>query len=225
MSNNINTNTSTNENENENEKNRINVIINRLKEKYPLAECSLEYETEPYKLLIMARLSAQCTDARVNIVAKDLFNEFKSINDFAGADLEKLEKAVFSCGLYKTKARNIKDMCRMIINDFNSQVPEEMDDLLKLPGIGRKIANLIRGDIFGKPAIVTDTHCIRISNRLNLCNSENPQVVEKQLVKIIPPEESSDFCHRLVLFGREYCKSQNPKCGECFLRDLCGFIK
>jgi len=202
---------------------RITTIISRLKEKYPLADCSLEYETEPYKLLIMARLSAQCTDARVNIVAKDLFEQFKSIGDFAKADLDKLEKAIFSCGLYKTKARNIKDMCAMIVREFNSQVPEDMDDLLKLPGIGRKIANLIRGDIFGKPAIVTDTHCIRISNRLDLCSSENPQIVEKQLAEIIPPEESNDFCHRLVLFGRDICRAQSPKCGECLLSDVCGF--
>ena len=113
----------------------------------------------------------------------------------------------------------------MLVNDFSSQVPENMDDLLKLPGIGRKIANLIRGDVFGKPAIITDTHCIRISNRLALADSDNPQIAEKQLVKIIPPEESNDFCHRLVMFGREICKSQNPKCGECFLRDLCGWEK
>ena len=209
-------------------KNRIHKIIEKLKEKYPISECSLEYisgepEKEPYKLLIMARLSAQCTDARVNIVAKDLFKEFASIKDFADADLEKLEKAIFSCGLYKTKAKNIKDMCRIIIDRFDSQVPEEMDDLLKLPGVGRKIANLIRGDIFNKPAIVTDTHCIRISNRLDLSDSENPIIVEKQLVKIIPPEESNDFCHRLVFFGREYCKAQNPRCAECFLRDECNY--
>jgi len=208
---------------NTNNQSRTITIISRLKEKYPLADCTLDYETEPYKLLIMARLAAQCTDARVNIVAKDLFEEFKSIEDFADCDLEKLEKSIFSCGLYKTKAKNIKDMCAMLVNDFNSQVPENMNDLLKLPGIGRKIANLIRGDVFGKPAIVTDTHCIRISNRLDLADSENPQAVEKQLVKIIPPEESNDFCHRLVLFGREICKSQSPKCGECFLRDVCKF--
>ena len=202
---------------------RTNAIIAKLKEKYPLAECMLEYETEPYKLLIMARLSAQCTDARVNIVAKDLFQQFKSLEDFADADLDKLEKAIFSCGLYKTKAKNIKDMCRIIIDEFDSKVPEEMDDLLKLPGIGRKIANLIRGDIFHKPAIVTDTHCIRISNRLDLSDSENPYIAEKELAQIIPPEESNDFCHRLVFFGREYCKARNPKCNECFLRDECNF--
>ena len=206
-----------------NKKNRVNIIINRLKEKYPLAGCSLEYDTEPYKLLIMARLSAQCTDARVNIVAKDLFRQFKSLEDFASADLEKLEQAIFSCGLYKTKAKNIKDMCRIIIDEFDSKVPEEMHDLLKLPGVGRKIANLIRGDVFNKPAVVADTHCIRISNRLGLCDSANPYAVELQLAEIIPPEESNDFCHRLVFSGREYCKAQNPRCGECFLRDICKF--
>ena len=203
--------------------NKIDFIITKLKEKYPLADCSLDYETEPYKLLIMARLAAQCTDARVNTVSKELFKQFKSLEDFANADIEKLEKAVFSCGLYKTKARNIKEMCRIIIDEFDSQVPEDMQDLLKLPGIGRKIANLIRGDIFGKPAIVADTHCIRISNRLGFCGSENPYNVEKQLAQIIPPDESNDFCHRLVFFGREYCKAQNPKCGGCFLRDMCNF--
>ena len=208
-----------------NTKERTGAITARLKEKYPLAGCSLEYETEPYKLLIMARLAAQCTDARVNIVAKDLFMQFKSLGDFAGADLEELEQAVFSCGLYKTKAKNIKDMCRMIIDEFDSKIPEDMRDLLKLPGIGRKIANLIRGDVFGLPAVVADTHCIRISGRLGLCGSENPNAVEKSLAAVIPPEESNDFCHRLVFFGREYCKAQNPKCGECFLRDICEYDK
>jgi len=212
-------------NKDKKEQDRINTIIEKLKEKYPMIDCSLEYDLEPYKLLIMARLSAQCTDARVNIVAKDLFREFKSIEDFADCDLEKLEKAIFSCGLYKTKAKNIKAMCRIIVDEYDSKVPEEMDDLLKLPGIGRKIANLIRGDVFGKPAIVTDTHCIRISNRLGLCDNDNPYKIEKQLIEMIPPEESNDFCHRLVFFGREYCKSQNPKCGDCFLRDACKFEK
>ena len=204
---------------------RTETIIARLKKKYPLAACSLEYETEPYKLLIMARLSAQCTDARVNLVAKDLFSRYRSLEDFAGAELEELEKAVFSCGLYKTKAKNIKDMCRLLTDEFGSKVPEDMDSLLKLPGIGRKIANLIRGDVFGLPAIVADTHCIRISGRLGLCGSENPHKVETALAAIIPPGESSDFCHRLVLFGREYCRAQNPKCSGCFLRDICEYNK
>ena len=201
----------------------INFIISELKNHYEAADCALEYQDEPYKLLILARLSAQCTDARVNLVAKDLFHEFEALEDFANADLPKLERAVFSCGLYRTKARNIKDMCRIIIDEYNGKVPEDMAELLKLPGVGRKIANLIRGDVFGLPAIVADTHCIRISNRLGLCSSENPQVVEKQLLEIIPAEESNDFCHRLVLFGREYCKSQNPRCGECFLEGICKF--
>jgi endonuclease-3 len=198
-------------------------IAGRLREKYPGSECALEYEREPWKLLVMARLSAQCTDARVNIVARDLFRRFDSIEAFAGAELEELEKAVFSCGLYKTKARNIKDMCRMLIEDYGSVVPEKMEDLLKLPGIGRKIANLIRGDVFGLPAIVADTHCIRIANRLGLCDSTDPYKVELQLAAIIAPEESSDFCHRLVFFGRECCRARAPGCEKCFLRDLCEY--
>ena len=202
---------------------KINFIISELKKHYEVADCALEYQDEPYKLLVLARLSAQCTDARVNIVAQTLFQEFKSLEDFANADLEKLEKAIFSCGLYKMKARNIKDMCRILVEEYNSNVPEDMADLLKLPGVRRKIANLIRGDIFKLPAIVADTHCIRVSNRLGLVNSENPQAVEKQLFEIIPAEESNDFCHRLVFFGREYCKSQNPRCGECFLESVCEF--
>jgi endonuclease-3 len=201
----------------------IDFIISELKQNYEIADCALEYQDEPYKLLILARLSAQCTDARVNIVAQSLFKEFKSLEDFADADSEKLERAIFSCGLYKMKARNIKDMCRILINEYNSQVPENMQDLLKLPGVGRKIANLIRGDIFGLPAIVADTHCIRISNRLGLCDSANPLAVEKQLFELIPAEESNDFCHRLVFFGREYCRSQSPKCGECFLAGVCEY--
>ena len=205
------------------ENDRIGEIVKRLKQKYPDSECMLEYDTDPFKLLVMARLSAQCTDARVNIVAGGLFGRFKSLEDFAGADLEELEKAIFSCGLYKTKARNIRDMCKMLIEDFNSEVPEKMEDLLKLPGIGRKIANLIRGDIFKKPAIVADTHCIRIANRLGLCDSADPYKVEMRLAEIILPGESSDFCHRLVFFGRECCKARKPECEKCLLRDLCAF--
>ena len=202
---------------------KVDFIISELKKNYEVADCALEYQDEPYKLLILARLSAQCTDARVNIVAQTLFKEFKALEDFADADLDKLEKAIFSCGLYKVKSRNIKDMCKILISEYDSRVPEDMAELLKLPGVGRKIANLIRGDIFGLPAIVADTHCIRVSNRLGLCDSENPLSVEKQLFKIIPAEESNDFCHRLVFFGREYCRSQNPRCGECFLGKVCEF--
>ena len=205
--------------------NKIGEIVTRLKEKYPMAECMLEYEADPLKLLIMARLSAQCTDARVNIVSESLFEKYKSIEDFADADLQELETAIFSCGLYKTKAKHIKAMCKMLIEQYDSKVPGQMEDLLKLPGIGRKIANLILGDIFHKPAIVTDTHCIRIANRLGLCKSENPYTVELALAKIIMPEESSDFCHRLVFFGREYCTARSPKCEKCFLGDLCEYDK
>ena len=200
---------------------KIYFIISELKKNYEIAECSLEYQNEPYKLLILARLSAQCTDMRVNMAAEDLFKEFKSIEDFADADLSKLEKFIFSCGLYKIKAKNIKDMCRILIDEYDSKVPEDMQDLLKLPGVGRKIANLIRGDIFNKPAIVADTHCIRISNRLGLCGSKKPADIEKQLFEIIPADESNDFCHRLVMFGREYCKAQNPRCEVCFLEGVC----
>ena len=203
--------------------NKVDFIISELKKRYEISGHSLEYQNEPYKLLVLARLSAQCTDARVNIVAKTLFSEFKSLEDFAGADLDKLERAVFSCGLYKTKARNIKDMCAMLIGEYDSKIPEDMDKLLRLPGVGRKIANLIRGDVFGLPAIVADTHCIRISNRLGLCSGENPAVVERRLLEIIPAEESSDFCHRLVFFGREYCRAQSPRCGECFLEGVCEY--
>jgi endonuclease-3 len=157
----------------------------------------------------------------VNIVAGDLFSRFCSLEDFANADIEELEAAVFSCGLYKTKAKNIKDMCRVIIDRFNSEVPDNLEDLLRLPGVGRKTANLILGDIFGKPAIVADTHCIRISNRLGLCSVRDPYKVEMRLRELIPPGESADFCHRLVFFGRGFCKARRPLCGECFLRDLC----
>ena len=202
---------------------KIEAIIGRLKQKYPVSDCALEYDAEPWKLLIMARLSAQCTDARVNIVSLDLFSRFKSIEDFANADFEELERAIFSCGLHRTKARDIIGMCKMLIGDFNSQVPDKMEDLLKLPGIGRKIANLILGDIFGKPAIVADTHCIRIAGRLGLCESPDPYKVETQLAAIVPPEESSDFCHRLVFFGRDICRARVPGCEKCFLGDLCEY--
>ena len=210
---------------NEKNKQKAGEIAARLKEKYPMAECALEYREDAFKLLVMARLSAQCTDKRVNDVSKILFLKYRSLEDFASADLQELEAVIFSCGLYKTKAKNIKAMCRMLIDDFDSKIPDTMQDLLKLPGIGRKIANLIIGDIFNKPAIVADTHCIRISNRLGLCHSKDPYAVEKTLAAIILPEESSDFCHRLVFLGREICKAQNPKCEKCFLGDLCEYGK
>jgi len=198
------------------------LICERLKEKYPLAECSLVY-SKPYELLIATRLSAQCTDARVNIVTRELFSKYKTLQSFADADISELEEAVKPCGFYKVKAANIRDMAAMMISDFDSQVPDTMEKLTSLPGVGRKTANLILGDIYGKPAIVTDTHCIRITGRLGLTKNTEPRKVEDDLRKVVPAEEGSDLCHRLVLFGRETCRARNPVCGECCLRDLCRY--
>ena len=190
-------------------KERAEKVVGILKRKYPAAECELRYEGDAWRLLVMGRLSAQCTDKRVNIVSKELFEHFAEI-----------EKIVYPCGVYRVKAKNIKDMSGMIVRDFGGVVPKEMDELLKLPGVGRKIANLIIGDIYGLPAIVADTHCIRISNRLGLCTSKDPAKVEKQLSEIVPPEEQSDFCHRLVMFGREVCDAKKPKCDGCPFADM-----
>lgn len=195
-------------------------ICRLLEEKYPDALCSLTYSA-PHELMIAGRLSAQCTDARVNIVTKVLFDKYKSINDFADADIHDVEEIVKPCGLYKTKAKSIVEMCRQIRDDFGGEIPQTIEELTTLSGIGRKTANLIMGDVFHKPAIVTDTHCIRICGRLGLTKNTEPVKVEKDLLKIIPPELSSDFCHRLVLFGREVCKARGEKCGECILKELC----
>ena len=202
------------------EKERILDIIAKLKEKYPLAVCSLTYE-KPYELLIATRLSAQCTDARVNIVTKTLFSEFKSIDEFAEAPIEKLEEIIRPCGLYKTKSKDVKEMCRQLRDDYNSKLPDSIEELTKLSGIGRKTANLIMGDIYGQPAYVCDTHCIRITNRLGITEGKDPLKVENQLRKKLPPEESNDFCHRMVLFGREICSARSPKCESCPLKELC----
>jgi len=195
-------------------------IIKRLEETYPDALCSLTY-TQPHELMIAGRLSAQCTDARVNIVTKDLFAKYKSINDFADAEVDEVAEIIKPCGLYKTKALSIVTMCRQIRDDFGGEIPDSIEELTKLAGIGRKTANLIMGDVFHKPAVVTDTHCIRICGRLGLTKNTEPVKVESDLRKILPPDKSSDFCHRLVLFGREYCKARGEKCAECPLNDLC----
>lgn len=200
------------------------LIIQRLEEVYPDAVCSLTY-SQPHELMIAGRLSAQCTDARVNIVTKDLFNKYKSIADFAHADVNDVEQSIRPCGLYKTKALSIVTMCRQILVDYDGKIPDTLEELTKLSGIGRKTANLILGDVFHKPAYVTDTHCIRICGRLGLTSGKEPAKVEQQLRKILPPEKSSDFCHRLVLFGREYCKARGERCSECPLIDLCGTVK
>ena len=199
-------------------------ICEELKKKYPCAECSLEYN-EPYELLIATRLSAQCTDARVNIVTKDLFVKYPTLQSFADADISELEEMVRPCGFYREKAKSIKNMAAMIISEFDGQVPDTMEKLTSLPGVGRKTANLILGDVYGKPAVVTDTHCIRITGRLGLTENTEPYKVEKDLVKIIPPEEGSDLCHRLVFFGREICKARKPLCEECCLNDICTYYQ
>lgn len=195
-------------------------IVKALEENYPDAHCSLE-SRNALELLIATRLSAQCTDARVNIVTKDLFSKYKSAREFAGADLADIENIIHSCGLYKTKARDIIAMCKMLCEKYGSKVPDTIEELVKLPGVGRKTANLIVGDIYGKPSIVVDTHCIRLSNRLGLADSKDPVKVEKQLREIIPPEKSGMFCHRLVWHGRAVCKARKPECENCCLADLC----
>ena len=198
-------------------------IVAALEEIYPEAQCALESGGEGWKLLIMGRLSAQCTDARVNIVCGELFERFPTAQSIAECELDKLEEIVRPCGLYKTKAKNIKDACRMLIEDYHGVIPDEMDELLKFPGVGRKIANLLLGDIYKKPAIVADTHCIRICGRLGFYPEElkDPVKVEKILVPLIEPSKSADFCHRLVNFGRDVCTARSPKCEKCRLRELC----
>ncbi len=191
-----------------------------LKTQYPDALCSLEYR-KPYELMIAARLSAQCTDARVNIVTKTLFRQFPTLQSFADADLGELEEAIKPCGFYKTKAKSIKEAAQRLIAVYGGEIPQTLDELLTLPGIGRKTANLLLGDLYGKPAVVTDTHFIRITGRLGLTKHTEPQKVESDLRKLLPPEESSDFCHRIVLFGREFCKARKPACAECPLREIC----
>ena len=194
---------------------RAAFVEKTLEERYPAAECALKYDGDPWRLLVMGRLSAQCTDARVNLVCEDLFKKYPTVYDMAKADSKDVEKLVFSCGVYKVKAANIIDFSKAIVEKFDGRVPDNMEDLLTLSGVGRKIANLILGDVYGAPAIVADTHCIRISNRLGLSDSKDPAKVEKSLREVITPEGSADFCHRLVMFGREVCSARSPKCGEC----------
>ncbi len=207
-----------------NNKDLAKLAENALKEKYPHAKCSLVYE-KPHELLIAVRLSAQCTDARVNIVTPALFDKYKSVDDFANANVEDVENIIKSCGLYKTKARDIVNMCKQIRDEFGGVVPKEMDELVSLSGVGRKTANLIRGDIFGEPAVVVDTHCIRITARLGFHDEKNPVKIEKILAESLSAEGSSDFCHRLVLHGRAVCKARSPQCGICNMKDFCKYAK
>ncbi len=194
--------------------------IAKLKERYPEAVCSLTYQ-KPYELLLAVRLSAQCTDARVNIVTQELFAQYPTLESIAQADIADIERIVKPCGLYKTKAKQLVQAAQMLISDYGGVVPDSMEELLKLPGIGRKTANLILGDVYGQPSYVTDTHCIRICGRLGLTQGTDPTKVEQQLRKVLPPEESGDFCHRLVHFGREVCKARKPDCGVCPLHEVC----
>lgn len=203
-------------------KQRALEIIERLKKEYPDAACTLDYE-EAWKLLVSVRLAAQCTDARVNVIVKGLFEKYPDVNALAEAEVSEIEEIVRPCGLGKSKARDINACMKMLRDEYEGKVPDDFDALLKLPGVGRKSANLIMGDVFGKPAIVTDTHCIRLSNRMGLVDGiKEPRKVEMALWKIIPPEEGSDFCHRLVIHGREVCTARTkPYCDRCCLADIC----
>ncbi len=195
-------------------------IIDILKERYPEPKCALHY-IKDYELMIAVRLSAQCTDARVNLVTPALFEKYPTLEAFAEARLEDVEDLVHSCGFYKHKARDIILACQMLRDTYGGRVPDTMEELLKLPGVGRKTANLLLGDLYGQPSVVCDTHVIRISNRLGLAKGKDPEKVETQLRAILPAEESTAFCHRIVLFGRDLCMARNPRCGECPLRPCC----
>ena len=204
---------------------QISAIIEELKKLYPDAVCSLDYRKD-YELLFSVRLAAQCTDARVNLVTPALFERFPSLEAFAQATPEEVGEYVHSCGFWRAKARDIVGSAQMLLSDFGGRVPDTMEDLLRLPGVGRKTANLILGDVYGKEGYVCDTHCIRITGRLGITDgSKDPLKVEQQLRKVIPPEESSDFCHRMVLHGRALCMARGPKCGECPMRELCDYGK
>lgn len=203
-------------------KQRALKIIERLKEEYPQSDCTLEYD-QAWKLLVSVRLAAQCTDARVNVVVEKLYEKFPDVDALANASEEDIEEIVRPCGLGKSKARDISACMRLLRDEYGGKVPDDFDKLLALPGVGRKSANLIMGDVFGKPAIVTDTHCIRLVNRMGLVDGiKEPAKVEKELWKIIPPEEGNDFCHRLVDHGRAVCTARTkPYCGKCCLEDIC----
>ena len=205
-------------------KQRAAFAVQSLKKEYPGAVCSLTYR-DPLQLLIATRLSAQCTDARVNLVTPGLFARFPTLDAFCAGTQEEIEEFIHSCGLYKTKAHDILAMCRMLKSEFGGVVPDTIEALTKLPGVGRKTANLIVGDIYHKPAVVTDTHCIRICGRLGLSEGKDPAKVEKQLSAILPPAESNDFCHRLVLHGRAVCMARSPKCGICCMKGFCKSAK
>ena len=202
-------------------KNRADEAVRLLESLYPDAQCSLKSDGEAWRLLVMARLSAQCTDERVNEVCVSLFRAFPTARAMADAPIEEIEKIIRPCGLYRGKAQSIKSASEIISDKYGGRVPDTMEELLALPGVGRKIANLVLGDVYGKGGIVADTHCIRISGRLGLTDSTNQVIVERELDKLIPKDRQTDFCHRLVLFGRETCSARSPQCDSCCLNDLC----
>ena len=200
---------------------KVNAIIDIMKKRYPDAPCALHYSKD-YELMIAVRLSAQCTDARVNLVTPALFEAYPTLEDMAAADIAHVEELVHSCGFYKHKARDIVLGCQMLLRDYDGKVPGTMEQLLRIPGVGRKTANLLLGDLYAVPgSVVCDTHCMRICERLGLSKGKDPEKVEKQLRGILPPEESSDFCHRIVLHGRAVCIARTPKCEMCVLNKVC----
>ncbi len=201
-------------------KERVLKAIEILKALYPDALCSLN-ASNPFELLVAVRLSAQCTDARVNMVTPALFEKYKTLDDYCNADIKDIENLIHSCGFYKSKAESIIGMAQMIRDKFGGRVPDNIDDLITLPGVGRKTANLIVGDVYGKESIVVDTHMIRISNRLGLVNNKDPKKIEFALKKIVPADEGADFCHRIVLFGRDTCSARKPLCSQCKLSEIC----
>lgn len=203
-------------------KQQVQAIISRLEEEYPLAECSLQYEKD-YELLFATRLSAQCTDERVNKVTPALFERFPTLQSLAEAEVSEVEQYIHSCGFYHGKARDIVACSKVLLEEYDGKVPGTMEKLVKLPGVGRKTANLILGDIFHVPgSTVVDTHCIRLTNRIGLIDDmKEPEKIERKLRTILPPEKSNDFCHRMVLHGRAVCKAQKPQCEQCCIRDLC----
>jgi len=201
---------------------KIIQIISIFDRLYPNAECSLEYHS-PLQLLISTQLAAQCTDARVNIVAKNLYNKYKTAEDFANADLEELEADVKSTGFYRNKSKNIIACCKILVEKYNGKIPDNMDQLLELPGVGRKTANLVLYEIYGVQGIVVDTHAKRLSNRIGLSKNDDPEKIEYDLQKIVPKSRWADFCHKLVFHGREVCKARKPECQNCEIRQFCNY--
>lgn len=207
-----------------NKKERVLKIAQVFDDIYPDAECSLDYTTD-FELLFAVILSAQCTDARVNIVTKQLFKRYKTVKDYANADVNELMDIIKTCGFYKNKAKNIISAANSIVNDYNGSVPDTMEKLTSLAGVGRKTANLILGDIFGKGGVVVDTHCIRLSNRFGLTTQTDPYKIEMELSKIIPPEIQGHFCHQIVLHGRSYCNARKPLCDNCPVKEFCKYFE